>query len=153
VGTKDRYSALLKNEDGSPSRGPKPQRFTELGAAEKLESSPGANKGIAADPFKSELPSIPSMEGPNKRDAGHVSKDAAPTPLSRVSPTLYASRQSNQGEHDDAVVDYNEEDVFTFFSWSTHRQDPQKIQRERMLLRQSIRDTPLYRVFHHVHAT
>jgi hypothetical protein len=144
VGAKDRYSALLKNEEGSPSRVPKQHHFTELGAAEKLESSPGTIKAVASAPSEAELPSMPSMEDKVKRDS-------APTPPSRASPTLHSASLSNQG--DDDVVDYNEEDVFSFYSWSTHRQDTQKIQRERLLLRQSIRDTPLYRVFHHIHST
>lgn len=40
-----------------------------------------------------------------------------------------------------------EEDIFTCYSWSTSKQDHEKMQKERMRLRDCSRDTPLYRAY------
>ena len=44
-------------------------------------------------------------------------------------------------------LDNGREDVFTFFSWSKTRQDPDAIERERKLLRDSYRETAFFRAY------
>lgn len=42
---------------------------------------------------------------------------------------------------------YTEEDIFTSYTWSLTRQDFYKVQKERLLLKDSIRDTALFRAY------
>ena len=56
--------------------------------------------------------------------------------------------EDEQPDDDESVVDYDEEDIFSFYCWSRAKQDPRRIQKERLLLRESICTTPLYRAFH-----
>jgi hypothetical protein len=156
VGAKDRYSALLKSEDGTANR-PKPQRFSELEASEKLESSPGAGTGrtTVMPEVMTELPSIPMMESHHEQGRSAPTKDSVPKAPSRSSPSQSVDSEPATALRDDAdlpATEYNEEDVFSFFSWSVKRQDPHKIQKERKLLKDAIRESPLYRVYQHAHA-
>ena len=160
VAAKDRYSAMLKTEDGNVKTR---THFTEIQASEKLERSPGAHEKAAVVPDPSTtLPAVPIMDGPQKK-AGPA-KDSTPfTPSRRMSAEdqvkplgsdkIAATPTTDATDESLDAVTYDEEDIFTFFSWSSSRQDPHKIQKERMLLKQSIRETPLYRAFQHLNAT
>lgn len=46
-------------------------------------------------------------------------------------------------------VNYFEQDIFSLYTWSSAQTDPQRIQRERKILKDSLRDSPLFRVFPH----
>ena len=103
-----------------------------------------------------ELPSIPMMESHHKQDRSAPTKDSVPKAPSRSSPLQPADSAPTtaalRDEADLSAAEYNEEDVFSFFSWSVKRQDQHKIQTERKLLKDAIRESPLYRVYQHAHA-
>lgn len=81
-----------------------------------------------------------------------LSKDASPmAPRRRSSTATGSAKKSNQTV--EPQVEYKEEDVFTYYSWSNARQDPRKIAKERKALKDSIRDTPLYRAFLRIEAS
>jgi hypothetical protein len=44
-------------------------------------------------------------------------------------------------------VNYFEQDIFSVYTWSSTRSDTQRIQKERKILKDSLRDSPLFRVF------
>ena len=57
------------------------------------------------------------------------------------------SRSRSRRRSSSSQVEYDEEDIFTHYNWSTTRQDPNNVAKERKRLRDSIRDTPLFRAF------
>jgi hypothetical protein len=46
-------------------------------------------------------------------------------------------------------VQYIEQDIFSVYTWSLAQSDTQRIQKERQILKDSLRDSPLFRVFPH----
>ena len=44
-------------------------------------------------------------------------------------------------------ANYFEQDIFSLYTWSSVRTDTQRIQKERKILKDSLRDSPLFRVF------
>ena len=94
------------------------------------------------------------MESHHKQDKSALPKDSAPQNPSRASPTQHgdSALTALRDDADTSATEYNEEDVFSFFSWSVKRQDQHKVQKERKLLKEAIRESPLYRVYHHAHA-
>jgi len=76
------------------------------------------------------------------------SSSAAPTPLS----ALAQAKQLRELEHlahaaqKEPPCSYNEEDMFTYFTWSNAKQPADKIQRQRMALREMTKATPLFKV-------
>ena len=56
-------------------------------------------------------------------------------------------------DNDAALVEYDEQDVFTLYSWSGNRQSEDRIQRERLALKNSIRALSLFRAYENVEPT
>ena len=65
-----------------------------------------------------------------------------------VDPAAHEAQKETKEEE----PQYDQEDIFTWYSWSHSRQDLRKIQKERMILRNSILDTPLYRAYERLRA-
>lgn len=69
-----------------------------------------------------------------------------PSPMRRRRPSHQIEvRESNK--IDEAPVEYEEEDVFTLYTWSRNRQDEDRVQRERLALKDSIRALSLFRAY------
>lgn len=67
---------------------------------------------------------------------------------SKLRPSRRASEHSQEEKRslkDEPPVVYDEVDIFTYYSWSTARQSFNKTQKERLILRNSIRDNSLFR--------
>ena len=75
-----------------------------------------------------------------------------------VSLSLGPSRRSTRGatrrkpEMEEKATAYTEHDIFSSYTWSLSTQDLHKIQRERLILKERIRDTPLFRAYRRIEA-
>jgi len=58
--------------------------------------------------------------------------------------------EEDQPENEVPSVQYTEDDIFSFYTWTSSRQDDEKIQAERLALKDSIRDTPLHRYYQRI---
>lgn len=150
-------------KDPAPLRPANQREDTESagGAAspKELSRSTGRHDSTPVTPRRRSSAAVSSApEGFKLSDS--LKPPAIETGVSRASSAGPTPRMSNRKEFDkspkepeEPPVDYHEEDVFTYYSWSLAKQDGRKILRDRKNLKDSIRHTPLYRAFLRMEAT
>jgi len=132
-------------------------RARETLAAENVGRSGAETKEAEIISHKDAIPKTP-MRRPTV-DVAAVSTDyrtAEQHSMNDVGRTGDADTKLQISEEKDEAeeppVDYSEEDIFSFYSWSVAKQSARKIQAERLQLKESLRDTALYRAYQRMNA-
>lgn len=88
--------------------------------------------------------SVSKWKPPTRKDVGDADSVSARTPIDgrprspRKSPRMVPTPEN---------IVYDEEDIFTLYTWSTVHQDRDEMQRERLALKEGLRKNPLYRMY------
>lgn len=124
---------VSKDSPSTPHRQKSSRRVTSKGEASPRRSKHSSSRG-------SDSPnSSAAMETPK---SGNRQKPPRPMVLDSPTPIL-------EDEEETPPVHYFEQDIFSVYTWSDSQQDKDIIQKERKTLRDSIRDSPLFRAFPH----
>lgn len=131
-----------KQGDSAPRS---PQRRCSVVTTSRRRSSVASSRHSSISSFSSQrLSKIVSSESEEPDDYDDVSVSE------RIQEEEDEDSSSFDSDDEMQLLDLDvdgEEDIFTSYSWSTDRQDPERIQKERKRLRDTIRDSPLYRAY------
>jgi hypothetical protein len=151
-----RFPSRMDSDRGATWRPPSSRRvFAEVDNDKRGDSAPKTPRRRSS--VATSRPSIGSSSSRLPKPSRHMStefidpEDYEDVSVSERIQEVEDEDSSSLDSDDDMVLlelDIDgEEDIFTCYSWSTARQDPEKVQKERKRLRDSIRDTPLYRAY------
>jgi hypothetical protein len=135
-------------------------------AHEEPEGIPRRSKHSSSKRPSNENPSTHSSSRrlSNEERSNHSSsrrlsneEPSSPTSSAKIQTHKHSSHQRQpqrlvvdapifEGE-DEQPANYFEQDIFSLYTWSSARTDTQRIQKERKILKDSLRDSPLFRVF------